>query len=142
MKKEERKCPLSIVDWVNYLASEQNRERFVFYNEILSVLTIFIVLLTVLNCFLILNSILFTFSFLDASTKNILYICTWGVLFSILIIIGYLFFNKLPKSKNRMNEILDNEGSIIEDILKGKETDTQKILERYDSIWKNKRNIL
>jgi len=138
MKKEVKKCPLSIVEWVNYLTLEQNRARYDYYNNEISILTIMILLLTTLNCLLVFGSTLFNLSIINADAKNIVIIVTWVVLVILIIIIAYLVLKILPKYKSKMNDILNEEANILQDILWGKETDPQKILERYDGIWNKK----
>ena len=134
--KEVKKCPLSLVDWVNYLMQEQNIERFIFYNEELMAFTLFIVLLTGMNILILIT----TFP-IDVNIKNFIQVVTWIGLFTYIGMIIFVFF-RLHKYKTRMKNIVQSEVIIISDILRGEETDTQKFLERYDSIWKNKKNIL
>ena len=141
MKKEEQKCPLSIVEWVNYLTLEQNRARYDYYNNEISFLTIMLLLMTVLNCLLVLFTVLFNFSFIDADRKNIIFMASFAALTGIIILIGYMVLRALPRLKKRMYGILNEEANIIEDILKGKEKDVQNISKRYFEIWDDKKNL-
>jgi len=129
---EEKKCPLSLVDWVNYLMQEHNIERFNFYNEELMTLTLFIVLLTGMNILILIT----TFP-IDVNIKNFIQIVTWIALFTFIGMIIFVFF-RLHKYKTRMKNIAKDETLIIHDILSGNETNVQKIFERYDGIWNKK----
>jgi membrane protein YdbS with pleckstrin-like domain len=129
--KEEKKYPLDLVGWVNYLMQEQNIEYFKFYNEVLSNFTIIIVILTLLNCVLVISTILFAFTFIDIGTKIILFMGIVLGILAIIIIISYLIFQKLPKSKRYTERITKCEANIIGGILMGDETDIHCILRRY-----------
>jgi hypothetical protein len=138
MKKEEKKCPLSLVDWVNYLVQEKNTEYFVFFNAVISNLTIMIIILTILGSVIVLGTSLINFSIITGvEAKNIVIIGTWTVLVFMIIINAYIIFWRIPKVKNRIEKIVKSEEIIIQEILAGEETDIDCILKRFRAIWKN-----
>lgn len=122
-------------DWVNYLVQEQNTYYFKFYNEVISILTIMIVLLTVLSCFFVLTSIQFDFTFISEDTKINLYNASWIAVVIILILLGYLILIKIPSLRKYTNGIIESESIIIRSILIDGETDLDCILRRYKDIW-------
>jgi uncharacterized membrane protein len=141
MKKEKDTCPLSLVDWLNYLTLEQNRERYEYYNEEVSFLSNMIIVLTIILGVFGFLSIFNTFDFFPSDYK-VWFAVIAGIIFIVIICYSIYIGNYFKNHKKRLITIIDKEAGIIEDIIKGKEKDSQKILERYDSIWKNKRNIL
>jgi hypothetical protein len=144
MKKEknkkgddEKKCPLELKDWVNYLTFEQNRERYDYYNEEISFLTNIIIILTMILGLIGILQIIITFDILPSE------VVFWFTVISGIIFIGILFYtptrwNYFKSQKKLMITRIDKEGELIQDILWAKETDSQKIRERYHKIFENK----
>lgn len=122
-------------DWVNYLMQEQSIYYSKLYNEILSILTVMIVLLTVLSCFFILASIQFDFTFISDNDKINLYNASWIAVLLVLIVIGYLILIKIPASKKYTNGIIESESIIVKSIIIDGEKDLKCILRRYKDIW-------
>jgi hypothetical protein len=137
MNEEKKECPLSLVDWVNYLTSEQNGERYYYYNEELSFLSNMIIILTILLGLFAFLSIFNLFNFVPDYYK-ILFAVIAGIVFVAMISYSYKRDKYFQKQKKDMYARIDEEARIIEDILWGREKDTQNILIRYDNIWKNK----
>jgi magnesium-transporting ATPase (P-type) len=135
MKKEEKKCPLSTVDWVNYIMQEESIYYFKFYNEVLSKFTIMIVLLTILNFLLIIGTSTSDIPFINTNIKNAIFLCALVLIVGVIIFMAWVILIKLPAAaKKYRDSVINNENEIISDILHGKEKDSDNILKRRKEI--------
>ena len=134
MDGEKNVCPLSLVDWLNYLTSEQNRERYHYYNEELSFLSNMIIVLTILLGLFAFLSIFNLFNLVPDFYK-----ISFAVIAGIVFVAMISYSNKrdkyFQKQKDYMNARIDEEACIIEDILRGNDLDVQSIRKRYFDIW-------
>jgi hypothetical protein len=141
MRKEVKKCPLSLVDWVNYLTFEQNRERYDYYNEEVSFLSNMIVSLTIILGAFGFLSVINVFDFISDDIKLACAIVS-SVIFVTVLLLSSSKWKYYKKQKQIMVNRIIREGDIIEDILRGNETDVQCISKRYFDIWKKQRDNL
>lgn len=132
MKKDG--CPLTVSEWVQYLANEQNRERYDYYNEEVSFLSNMIIVLTIILGLFGFLSIFNAFNFVPDDYKVLLAVIS-GIVFIVIIIYSLSRGNYFNKQKKRMSSIIAQEGDIVESILDGKLKDTNEIHDRYKQIW-------
>ena len=137
---KQKQCPLSPVDWLHYITSEQNRERLDHYSEELSDLTKIVLELTLVNAFLVFFTVFITIK-KDLISTDLLLI----IFVSTGIVLIYIIYEltkkeiKDKKSKEYMLKTVNIEGDIVEAIIKGEIENSNEIREKYFEIWpKNK----